>query len=126
MNGALGSRIHPAPSRSAGIDARAGSAIHTRTQSHRRSRSSVPHARLFSLDLSRATSPTSCFISALGTDFAFTNPGGIRTDLLAGEVTWGDIFSVQPFGNNLVRMTLTGEQIVRALNQQWLDQRIDC
>jgi 5'-nucleotidase len=59
---------------------------------------------------------------ALDTDFAFTNPGGIRTDLLAGEVTWGDLFSVQPFGNNLARMTLTGEQIVRALNQQWLDQ----
>lgn len=59
---------------------------------------------------------------AMGTDFAFMNPGGIRADLFAGEVTWGELFTVQPFGNSLVKMTLTGQQIYILLNQQWLNQ----
>ena len=57
--------------------------------------------------------------AALGTDIALMNPGGIRADIAAGEVTWGDLFSVQPFNNDLVRLNLTGSQIVALLNQQW-------
>lgn len=57
-----------------------------------------------------------------GTDFAFMNPGGIRADIIAGEVTWGELFTVQPFGNSLVRMTLTGSQIRAVLEQQWVGQ----
>ena len=53
---------------------------------------------------------------------AFMNPGGIRADLDAGEVTYGEIFTVQPFGNSLVTMTLTGEQIDTLLEQQWCGQ----
>lgn len=60
--------------------------------------------------------------AAMGTDFAFMNPGGIRADLLAGPVTWGALFTVQPFGNSLVKMDLTGQQIIDLLNQQWLNQ----
>jgi 5'-nucleotidase len=56
------------------------------------------------------------------TPIAFTNPGGIRTDLRAGTVTYADLFAVQPFGNSLVRLTLTGAQIVALLEQQWQDQ----
>jgi 5'-nucleotidase len=56
-----------------------------------------------------------------GTDCAFINPGGLRADLAAGEVTWGHLFSVLPFGNLVVTMQLTGEQIYRLLKQQWLD-----
>jgi 5'-nucleotidase len=59
---------------------------------------------------------------------AFMNPGGIRTDLTfvgsaAGEgngnVTYGEMFNVQPFGNSLVTMTLTGAQIERLLEEQF-------
>ena len=59
---------------------------------------------------------------------AFMNPGGIRDDLivaetpggeLPGEVTFGEAFSVQPFGNSLVTMTLTGAQIHDLLEEQW-------
>jgi 5'-nucleotidase len=57
--------------------------------------------------------------AALGTDVAFMNPGGIRTDVFAGTVTWGQLFSVQPFGNTLTKMSLTGQQIVDVLNQEW-------
>ena len=57
--------------------------------------------------------------SAMNTDFAFTNPEGIRADIDAGRVTWGNLFGVLPFSNLLVKMDLTGSQIREVLNQQW-------
>jgi 5'-nucleotidase len=64
-----------------------------------------------------------------GAVIAFMNPGGIRTDLqfnpsagvakAPGEVTYGELFTIQPFGNSLTVKTLTGEQIRRLLEQQW-------
>lgn len=57
--------------------------------------------------------------AATGAQIALTNPGGIRDDIRAGEVTYADLFAVQPFGNGLVTMTLTGEQIHRVLERQW-------
>ena len=62
---------------------------------------------------------------ASGAEIAFTNPGGVRTDLPfkdGGVVTYADLFAVQPFGNSLVTMELTGSQIERMLEQQWVDQ----
>jgi 5'-nucleotidase len=55
---------------------------------------------------------------------AFTNPGGIRTDIAKkddGAVSYADIFASQPFRNQLVTLTLTGTQIKAMLEQQWLD-----
>jgi 5'-nucleotidase len=57
---------------------------------------------------------------------AFMNPGGIRADLTYaqsgsegdGNVTYGEAFTVQPFGNSLVTMTLTGTQLDALLEQQ--------
>ena len=57
--------------------------------------------------------------AAMSSEVAFMNPGGIRDDMAAGEVTWGDLFAIQPFGNSLVQMDLTGQQIIDLLNQQW-------
>ena len=60
-----------------------------------------------------------------GAAIAFTNPGGIRAGLQKsadGVVTYADLFAAQPFGNNLVTLTLTGKQIKTLLEQQWLDQ----
>lgn len=59
-----------------------------------------------------------------GATFAFMNPGGIRDNLDAGEVTWGDLFTIQPFSNDLVSMDLTGAQIRTLLEQQWLNQAV--
>jgi 5'-nucleotidase len=56
---------------------------------------------------------------------AVTNTGGIRMDITRradGVVTYGDLFSAQPFGNFLVTVTMTGAQIKSMLEQQWLDQ----
>ncbi|QCJ69843.1 bifunctional metallophosphatase/5'-nucleotidase [Providencia heimbachae] len=54
-----------------------------------------------------------------GAQIAFMNSGGIRADLKAGELTYGDIFTVQPFSNVVVTQSLTGAQIKQALEQQW-------
>jgi len=65
-----------------------------------------------------------------GAQIAFMNPGGIRTDLVAsqvsggekvGEVTYGELFSVQPFANNLILMDMTGAQIERVLEEAFYD-----
>jgi 5'-nucleotidase len=53
---------------------------------------------------------------------AFMNPGGIRADLAAGPITWGALFGIQPFGNTVVGLTLTGAQVRTLLEQQWLGQ----
>lgn len=56
-------------------------------------------------------------------DVAFTNPGGLRAPLIprdpAGTVTYGDLFSAQPFGNTLVALTFTGADILRLLERQF-------
>ncbi|WP_340015097.1 5'-nucleotidase C-terminal domain-containing protein [Paenibacillus sp. FSL K6-1318] len=52
-------------------------------------------------------------------DFAFMNPGGIRADLPQGDVTFADLAKIQPFGNTLVKLELTGEQVKTLLQQQW-------
>ncbi|WP_347058152.1 bifunctional metallophosphatase/5'-nucleotidase [Blastococcus sp. HT6-30] len=50
---------------------------------------------------------------------AFMNPGGVRADLDAGEVTYEEAFTVQPFANNLVTLDLTDEQLYCLLEQQF-------
>jgi 5'-nucleotidase len=62
-----------------------------------------------------------------GAVVAVMNPGGIRADLAYaqsgsegnGHVTYGEAFTVQPFGNSLVTMTLTGAQLKTVLEQQF-------
>jgi 5'-nucleotidase len=57
---------------------------------------------------------------------AFTNPGGVRSDIVLkpeGAVTYADVFASQPFRNQLVTLTLTGAQIKAMLEQQWLDPK---
>ncbi len=61
-----------------------------------------------------------------GAVIAFTNPGGVRTDIAKkeeGAVTYADVFASQPFRNQLVTLTLTGMQIKDMLEQQWLDPK---
>lgn len=62
--------------------------------------------------------------AATGTDFAFMNIGGIRDDIKdAGEITWGELFAIQPFGNDIVTENITGEQVRTLLNQQFAADR---
>jgi len=65
-----------------------------------------------------------------GAQVAFQNPGGIRQDLRTtdissggeaiGEVTYGEAFLVQPFGNSMVTKTMTGDMLRRLLEQQFV------
>ena len=87
-----------------------------------------------SVDILRA--PTRLFESAMGNlvtdamrakypgvDAAYTNSGGLRQDIVfappsageqPGEITWGEMFAVLPFGNRTVILTLTGDQLRQA------------
>ncbi|KQO10032.1 hypothetical protein ASF06_07370 [Agreia sp. Leaf244] len=66
----------------------------------------------------------------LGTQLAFMNPGGLRTNInyaanpgspgdVDGSVTYEEAATVQPFANTLFTQTLTGAQIKTVLEQQW-------
>ena len=57
--------------------------------------------------------------ATMSTQLAFMNPGGIRAPIRAGEVTWGELYSVQPFANDMVKLDLTGAQIWTLLGQQF-------
>jgi 2',3'-cyclic-nucleotide 2'-phosphodiesterase (5'-nucleotidase family) len=85
-------------------------------------------------DIRRA--PTRLFESAMGNlvadsmrlkypgvDAAYTNSGGLRADLVftppaageqPGQITWGEMFAVLPFGNRTTILTLTGDQLRQA------------
>ncbi len=59
---------------------------------------------------------------AHGAQIAFSNSGGVRADIVPaadGSVTFGQLFAMQPFGNNLVIKTLTGAQLKLLLEQQF-------
>ena len=50
-----------------------------------------------------------------GADVAFVNGGGVRTDIATGDITYGDIIKVHPFGNELCMVEATGQEILDAL-----------
>lgn len=69
-----------------------------------------------------------------GAVVAFTNSGGIRADLAhssgatdVGErkVSYGELFTIQPFQENLVTMTLTGAQLKTLLEEQFQGCALD-
>jgi 5'-nucleotidase len=53
--------------------------------------------------------------NALRADFAIMNNGGVRSGLPAGPVNYAQVFEVSPFGNELVRIRLTGRQMRQVL-----------
>jgi 5'-nucleotidase len=61
-----------------------------------------------------------------GAQIAFMNAGGVRNPGFAPAgvtypyaLTYGDAFTVQPFGNSLVTLTLTATQLKKLLEQQF-------
>ena len=52
-------------------------------------------------------------------DIGVMNAGGVRDDLAAGDVTYQQAFSVQPFGNENSYKTIKGADFKEALEQQW-------
>lgn len=57
-----------------------------------------------------------------GAHLALVNQTGVRRSLSFrgdGAVTFGDVYAAQPFKNELVTMSLTGEELHQVLEQQW-------
>ncbi|MEW5800274.1 MAG: bifunctional UDP-sugar hydrolase/5'-nucleotidase [Bacteroidota bacterium] len=52
------------------------------------------------------------------TDIAFQNSGGIRKDLLAGNITVRDFWEISPFGNTLVTFSIDGKTLRSIIEHQ--------
>lgn len=52
---------------------------------------------------------------AVGADVALMNPGGLRADIDAGPLTFGDVYEVLPFDNTVALLTLSGDELKRLL-----------
>lgn len=53
--------------------------------------------------------------AATGADIAMVNGGGVRAGIEIGDVTYGDMLSVHPFGNTVCMVEATGQEILDAL-----------
>ncbi len=53
--------------------------------------------------------------AAAKADIAFVNGGGIRSNLPAGSITYGNILQVFPYGNMLCKVEVTGQELLDAL-----------
>jgi 5'-nucleotidase len=58
---------------------------------------------------------------AAGAQIALVTPAWLRAGIDAGPVTWGELFTVQPFGNRVVTVRLSGATLLRILESQWTD-----
>ena len=55
------------------------------------------------------------YLAMSGADIAFVNGGGVRADIPAGEITYGHIIAVHPFGNEMCTVETNGQDILNAL-----------
>ncbi len=61
---------------------------------------------------------TDAFLArAFRADMAIQNAGGVRIPIPAGPITIGDVYTLLPFSNTLVELTLTGQEIDDVLEQ---------
>lgn len=51
----------------------------------------------------------------LGADAGLVNGGGVRADIPAGEITYGDLLNVQPFANELCLVEISGQELLDLL-----------
>ncbi len=49
-------------------------------------------------------------------DFGVMNSGGVRASIAAGDITYRDVLTVQPFGNMVAKATMKGADITKYLN----------
>lgn len=51
----------------------------------------------------------------LETDISFLNAGSIRKTMLAGDITVGDVWEINPFGNSMMKFSVSGKSIKKML-----------
>lgn len=81
------------------------------------------------LDRRRPEAPIGDFIAdamrfVSGVDIAMQNPGGMRANLAAGDITRGAVYDIMPFDNTIVTEMLTGDEVRLALEQGLRHERI--
>ncbi|MBM3492748.1 MAG: bifunctional metallophosphatase/5'-nucleotidase [Armatimonadetes bacterium] len=54
----------------------------------------------------------------MGTEVGLENVGGVRAPLTRGPITYGDLVTVDPFGNTIVTMRMTGAQLLKILAER--------
>ncbi|MCZ8497855.1 5'-nucleotidase C-terminal domain-containing protein [Vibrio lentus] len=57
-------------------------------------------------------------------DFGVMNSGGVRDSIQAGDITYRDVLTVQPFGNFVTKATMTGAEVERSVLRRCCDY--DC
>jgi len=67
---------------------------------------------------------TDAIRQTLGLDIAFQNNGGIRLDRLPQDITLRDIYTLDPFGNQIVQVVMTPAEIRSLIKSSW-DKRKD-
>jgi len=68
---------------------------------------------------------TDAFRDYYDSDFAFTNVGGVRAEIQAGEITMRSLFKVMPFGNQLVRIKMKGSFMRKVVEGKLLSDESD-
>lgn len=81
------------------------------------------HLRIDETNLGKAVA--NAYLLATGADVAFENAGGIRASIEAGDVTYGDIISVSPYGNYIVTKQVNGKQLKEILETS-IDIQVQC
>ncbi len=71
--------------------------------------------RIGETGLARAV--TNAYLLETGADVAIENAGGIRSSITKGDVTYQDVLNVSPFGNYVVTMRLTGEEVLSMMER---------
>jgi len=56
--------------------------------------------------------------AAMNSDFAMMNGGGIRSNINAGDITWGELYNILPFNNVLVKVEIKGADLFPILEAQ--------
>ncbi|MEE1318998.1 MAG: bifunctional UDP-sugar hydrolase/5'-nucleotidase [Ruminococcus sp.] len=81
------------------------------------------HLRIAETTMGRAV--TSAYLLETGADVAFENAGGIRASISAGDVTYGDIINVMPYGNYIVTKQVSGSDLLEILETS-IEIQIKC
>lgn len=72
------------------------------------------HVRFFQTNLGRLIAEAQR--ERMQADIGIMNSGGIRASLPAGDITYKDVLTVQPFGNTVASVELSGEELQQYLN----------
>jgi len=57
--------------------------------------------------------------AAMETEVGFETSGNIFADVSKGNITWSDLYAVQPAAGTVLSVTMSGKQILQALEEQW-------